>query len=110
MQTDCDYEVIEVRLDGREFCCDYGIFENPEADPRLGIKPLVLMAKPFLREMLLDGDQDTGWGGRCGANIHEHGRVTVWMEHDGQQWVWEMFEAVWWDREECDVLVGRWKE
>lgn len=111
MQTDMDYEVIEIRVnEHNELCCDYGTFENSQADPNLGIKPLVLVARRFLWEMLLDGDQNTGWGGTCGAQIHEHGRITVWMNHDGQQWVWELYEGRWWDGAECDVLVGKWRD
>lgn len=91
--------------------CDWGAIRNSEADPRLGIEHLMLIGADYVQRMLFSGPHTLGRTPGVGSATADGDRLFFHLEHEGQRWTWELFEAHWWDGNgPDDILIGRWPD
>lgn len=94
-----------------QLACDWGIFENSEADPHreCGIQSLILVTPDYVRELLDKGVQTSPYcqNALTTAFIRDR-RTFVRLYHQHDSWTWELFEAHWWDGVDSPIMVGRW--
>lgn len=90
--------------------CDWGIIENSEADPRRGIKHLVLVTGDVLRRLLDQGSEPNPRGGLTSAT-YDGERFFMHLDYNGQHWTWQLFAAHFDDHKgPDDLLIGRWPD
>lgn len=101
---------VEIRLSNDHFECEWGRFNNGEADPIYPIEHLMLTTKGYVRELLETGPRPGRRGSTHSATCRD-GRMFVHLDHNDQYWTWEVFEARFWDdKGPKDILVGRWPD
>lgn len=101
---------VELRRNiSNELECDWGVFENSEADPKRELKPLVLITAEWVDQLLENGPAPNPRGGltsvvRDGDHLYAH------LDYDGARTTWELFQAYWWDDGKPEIYVGRWPD
>ena len=101
---------IELRREQNRLVCDWGSFDNGEADPKHGLRHLLLTTEDYVTK-LLDEGQCPGPRGGIHSASRVGDRLFAHVDHDGKRWTWELFDAHWWDHgEPSNVLVGRWPD
>lgn len=101
---------IELRRNSRnELECGWGTFENGEADPKRGLRHLVLITTEWVKQLLTDGPAPNPRGGITSATSDGE-RIFAHLDYDGDRWTWELFDAHWWDNGSPDIMVGRWPD
>lgn len=98
--------------------CSWGEFGDPPliiTDYQNGttivenISPLILVGKRF-------ADSHGEYPCRAGdirnvTTFRDSGTQRfMCIDADNGSWIWELFEAHWWDGEDCTVYVGRWPD
>lgn len=103
---------IEIRQtpDGKHLECDWGGFENGEADPHRELKPLMLTTADYVKKIMDEGPLPGPRGGIHGVSVDGE-RVFAHLDYCGGRTTWELFKAYWWDGGGPeDVMVGRWPD
>lgn len=100
---------VELRRNDNRIECDWGVFENSEADPERGLQPLVLITAELVRQLLNDGPAPNPLGGMTSVDLH-NGRMFAHLDYQGARTTWELHEARWWDDGEPEIYVGRWPD
>ena len=89
--------------------CQWGVIENPEGRPDLGMRHLILVSDDWARALCKQGPMRDRYGTLCSVQNWPVGTFTA--ERDGQRWVWELFDCHWADEQlPPRVYVGRWMD
>ena len=90
--------------------CDWGRFDNMEADPRRGLGHLMVITGEYVHQLLVGGPQERIDRGITSATAVGE-RIFVHLDYGGQHTTWELFGAHFWDGEGLgDIMVGRWPD
>jgi hypothetical protein len=83
---------------------DLGVIKYSRPDPvRREVGQLMLIAKEWV-----DNENRTPFDPWPARVITEDGRTFYQIEHDGQSWKWELFEAHWTDLDgPCPCYIGK---
>lgn len=100
---------VEIRVADQNFVCDWGTFENSEADPRRGLHHLMVTTPDYAAKLLESGPRPGPRGGMHSV-IRDGGRMFAHLDYEGERTTWELFGARWWDDADCPILVGRWPD
>jgi hypothetical protein len=105
---------VEIRktADGTQLECDWGVFENSEADPRraCGLKHLMLIGGDCVERMLTSGPE-VDHRGSTGSATRDGTRVFFHLDYDGGRMTWELFDCYFWDgKGPHDMFIGRWPD
>jgi hypothetical protein len=102
---------IEIRRNAcNQLECDWGVFNNAEADPLRELEPLVLITDEWVVRLLGEGPHPNPRGGLTTVT-HKGHRIFAHLDFEGTRTTWELFEAHWWDGvEHPKVYVGRWPD
>ena len=93
------------------FECDWGVFDNPEADVSRGLSLLMLITPDYVRYLLHNGPQSSfrGGPGIISASIDGE-RIFIHLDHGSGRTTWELFDAHWEDGGPPEIYVGRWPD
>lgn len=104
---------IELRIDGNNVVCDWGVITNPDGDPALPVGPLMIVTALTVRELLSGGAAADQWN-NINSVKETDGGVFFTAERGRQRWTWKLFPAYCWDDEtykrEPHLYVGRWMD
>lgn len=104
---------VEIRIPTdphRHLECDWGVFDNAEADPRYELKHLVLTTSDYVAQLLEVGPRPGPRGGVHSVTT-DGLRLFAHMDYGGKRTTWELFEAHFDDGlGPEDALVGRWPD
>lgn len=89
--------------------CDWGRFNNSEADPRRDIEHLMLIRQQDFADLAATG-QYLDWRGSIGRAAIDGQRLFFHLDYHEKHWTWELFEAHWWDHDGPAIYVGRWPD
>lgn len=88
--------------------CDWGRIENPQLDTRYPTPHLMLTTVGFVK--FLQGGPGYMRGGLVSVSDQD-GRSYFHLDHSGQRWTWELFEAHFVDGvARPGFLLGRWPD
>lgn len=94
--------------------CDWGRIENSEADPRDGLKHLMLITGHCVERMLTSGPElSTCSPDHVCSCTRTDGRTYVHLDRNGggDRTTWELFPCHFWDgKGPDDLLIGRWPD
>lgn len=90
--------------------CDWGAIRNSEADPRRGIEHLMLIGADYVQQLLTEGPCSLSRVAGVGSASADGERLFFHLEHEGQRWTWELFDAHWWDHKGSQIYIGRWPD
>jgi hypothetical protein len=102
---------IELRIDGDQIVCDWGVIDNPEGDPHIGFKPLIIVGFDWFKKLIEHGPQRDRFGTLCSAELLPSG-IFAYAERAGRRWSWKLSKCHWFDAPGFDnaPLIGRWMD
>jgi hypothetical protein len=90
--------------------CDWGRIDNSEADPKLGLRHLMLVTGDYVQQLLNEGPREHPRGGIHSATVDGE-RIFAHLDYDGQRTTWELFEAHFeGGKGPADLMLGRWPD
>lgn len=90
--------------------CKWGVIEHPDPQPDLGLIGHLMLITVEQAERLLEGPQ-RHHGGIAQARYDGDGkRIYVDLDYRGNQWVWLLHPAEFFDGEGPPIFLGAWPD